>query len=332
MRVTGRLRPGSSAAAAEAEVHRACSGRPVQFQPGGTGYSMLRVRLYRPLLLVAMVVALVLLIACANLANLMLAATMSRGREIAVRAAIGASRGRIVRQLMTESMLLSAIGTALGLVAARWTSGALLAFLPPDQATALPNLRFELDATRARLRGIPVVSDVPAVWPRTGAAGQRECRVVRSEDRRRHRPAHSELADARLARRSGGHVHGAVDRGERVPAHARRICAARTPAIGRPAFWWLTSAFPRDYPGEPARPADRGASRARRRTAGRRDRRVQPCRTVVGRRHRMADRFPGRDHSRRPISRRSSSSAFRRAFSRHGNASGGRPRLHGGRR
>jgi predicted permease len=146
MRVTGRLRPGSSAAAAEAEI-TARLGRPVQFQPGGTGYSLLRVRLYRPLLLVAMVVALVLLIACANLANLMLAATMSRGREIAVRAAIGASRWRIVRQLMTESMLLSAIGTALALVAARWTSGALLAFLPPDQATVLPNLRFELDAT-----------------------------------------------------------------------------------------------------------------------------------------------------------------------------------------
>jgi predicted permease len=103
-------------------------------------------RLYRPLLLVAFVVALVLLIACANLANLMMAATVSRGREIAVRAAIGASRGRIVRQLMTESVLLSAIGTAFGLAVARWTSGALLGFLPPEQATALPNLRFELDA------------------------------------------------------------------------------------------------------------------------------------------------------------------------------------------
>jgi putative ABC transport system permease protein len=146
MRVTSRLRPGSSAAAAESEVS-ALLGRPVQLQPGSTGYSTLRVRLYRPLLLVAMVVALVLLIACANLANLMLAATMSRGREIAVRAAIGASRRRIVHQLMTESMLLSAIGTAFGLVVARWTSGALLAFLPPDQATALPNLRFGLDAT-----------------------------------------------------------------------------------------------------------------------------------------------------------------------------------------
>ena len=145
MRVMGRLQPGSSVAAAESEI-TAILGRSVQLQAGGLGYSTLRLRLYQPLLMVGLVVGLVLLIACANLANLMLAATMSRGREIAVRAAIGASRGRIVRQLMTESLLLSVIGTASGLVVARWISGSLLAFLPSDQAIALPNLRFELDA------------------------------------------------------------------------------------------------------------------------------------------------------------------------------------------
>ena len=145
MRVMGRLRPGVAPAAAEAES-TGILGRPVQVQPGGVGYSTLRSRLYQPLLLVSLVVALVLLIACANLANLMLAATVARQREIAVRAAIGASRGRIIRQLLTESVLLSAAGAALGLFVARWTSGALLAFLPPDQALGLPNLRFELDA------------------------------------------------------------------------------------------------------------------------------------------------------------------------------------------
>jgi predicted permease len=76
----------------------------------------------------------------------MLASTVSRGREIAVRAAIGASRGRILRQLLTESLLLSVAGVALGLVVARWTSAALLAFLPPQQATAIPNLQFDFDA------------------------------------------------------------------------------------------------------------------------------------------------------------------------------------------
>ena len=145
MRVTGRLRPGATLAQAEGES-TAILGRPVLLRPGGIGYSTLRMRLYQPLLLVALAAALVLLIACANLANLMLAATASRDREIAVRAAIGASRGRIVRQLITESLLLSTVGAALGLGVAHWISGALLAFLPPEQAIALPNLRFALDA------------------------------------------------------------------------------------------------------------------------------------------------------------------------------------------
>jgi putative ABC transport system permease protein len=144
MRVMGRLHPGVTAAHAEAES-TAILGRPVQLMSGANGYSTLRVRLYQPLLLVAVVVALVLLIACANLANLMLAATSSREREIAVRAAIGASRARIVRQLVTESVLLSLLGGVLGLGVAYLMSGALLAFLPPQQAVALPNLRFALD-------------------------------------------------------------------------------------------------------------------------------------------------------------------------------------------
>lgn len=145
MRVMARLRPGVTPAQAEVES-TAILGRPVQLQPGGIGYSTLRTRLYQPLLLVSLAAALVLLIACANLANLMLAATVSRDREIAVRAAIGASRGRIIRQLITESLLLSTLGAALGLGVAKWTSGALLAFLPPEQALALPNLRFALDS------------------------------------------------------------------------------------------------------------------------------------------------------------------------------------------
>ncbi len=145
MRVMGRVRAGVTPVQAEAET-TAILGRPVQLQSGGNGYSTLRVRLYEPLLLVALAAALVLLIACANLANLMLAATISREREIAVRAAIGAPRSRIIRQLVTESLLLSTVGAALGLGVAHWTSGALLAFLPPEQAIALPNLRFVFDA------------------------------------------------------------------------------------------------------------------------------------------------------------------------------------------
>lgn len=146
MHVMGRVRQGVTPQQAEAEAS-AILGRTVEFQPGDTGYSGLRRQLAEPLLLVSVLVALVVLIACANLANLMLAATTSRDRELAVRGAIGASRRRIVRQLITEGLVLSAIGGALALAVARWISGGVLAYLPPDLAVAGPNLRFELNAS-----------------------------------------------------------------------------------------------------------------------------------------------------------------------------------------
>src|SRR5947207_14788738 len=148
MQAIGRLNAGANVSQAETELYAVYQSQeegerqsspdgrfvnkaqPIKLMPAARGYSYVRNRLERPLIILMIVVALVLLIACANVANLMLARGAARQREIAVRLAVGASRSQLTSQLLVESVLIALVGGLVGLSFAYLGVRVLLEYLP----------------------------------------------------------------------------------------------------------------------------------------------------------------------------------------------------------
>jgi len=154
LNVLGRLQPGVTVAKAEAAIQtvyhplleaqvkqypegskrteRLILNQKLELRPAAQGINQLRQAWERPLVALMTLVGLVLLIACANIANLMLARAASRRREMAIRLALGAGRRSLLRQLLIESLVIAIMGGLLGLLVSVWTTSALLHVLPSD--------------------------------------------------------------------------------------------------------------------------------------------------------------------------------------------------------
>ena len=152
----GRLKAGKTADEAQSELNLIAGRIEQQFNDSHAGVKARVVPLQeeiignvRPILLVLLgAVGFVLLIACANVASLLLTRSLARQKEVAIRSALGASRWRVIRQLLTESILLSLAGGVAGLLIAFWGVPALVAVLPQSQLNAMPFLKsLNIDAS-----------------------------------------------------------------------------------------------------------------------------------------------------------------------------------------
>jgi predicted permease len=144
--MVARLKPGVTMEQAQAEIAVVYEGMKsalsmnqrvatrMELLPSGTGLARIRDQYGKPLVLLSAVVGLLLLLACINMASMLLARSAGRQRELAVRVGLGAGRGRLVRQMLTESLLLSGAGAAAGIAVAYYGVGVLVRILASSRA------------------------------------------------------------------------------------------------------------------------------------------------------------------------------------------------------
>ena len=184
LRVVGRLNPGVSIQQAAARLDALAgapetdwrprnkfTGQPEDVRlvlgPGATGLSDLRRQFSQPLFLLLAVSGIVLLVACANVANLLLARAAARRAEFALRLALGADRGRLIRQVLVEGLLLAVLAGVAGVGLAFWATGALVAYASSGQGTVVldvaPDFRVLAFATAVSAVAGLVFASVPAL-------------------------------------------------------------------------------------------------------------------------------------------------------------------------
>ena len=165
LQVIGRLKPGVTLERAKASVNVAFKNmleskvgtlsaedrrtgldQRLDLQPGARGSSTLHGRLGQPLKLLMVLVGLVLLIACANVANLLLARGAARQKEFVMRLAMGAGHWRLIRQLLSEALLLATLGGIAGIVLAQWADTLLLRMVSAEAGVSAVQLNLQLDA------------------------------------------------------------------------------------------------------------------------------------------------------------------------------------------